>query len=956
MSIIYNQADFLNKSLPTTDTGYEHMTALYLNISDYVNSNIDDVNNINKNMLKSLDETASIYKNANRSLGAITNSMADVFITGGGSRDSMNIFNKDIDIFSNGVIMDYDTMQIRLDRSPAVKYAAKKIEINTRNGTLGNTIDPKKAHFDINNIVSMLSRLEIESYESELDIDINIDTGNNQIFNNIKFNLFNFGTRLPVIGYISISEDGCNYKKVEISTSNSMSMDINDFDFDNGLINIHIKETAGRYLRLNLIQKLPYNTGATKRKRYAIGINALEVGFYSAVESGDIVIGPLKSKDEIFKVAAYSDMLRYDPVSSNIELNLSIDKETWIPFQNSSVFNPDSELSKIINFNNIDSSSLFTDEIVTEIYLKISMKSSDVSHTAPSYRNISRQIINASSSIKTFQIESVISEDYLELFRFTDIKYGTRFSLPNSSLNLNPSVSENISSVEVDGITMIQGLGVESDRIYDLEKDKFPGVPNSQSVIQFKYDKLHVVRNDSIENMPSADYDPFEIEMYAFSSVLREPTIIETINKEYEESNTLPVIPFKKNSGLYTLTYGDKTISISYNQGFFLDNREALYAVGDDIEEVIVRDELGRRIKKIQPFTIDEQNYISILDALEADMPTLVNINNSNQEEITWNSMYPLESLKENEYAIEFGKIVFSDYFKGKISYAKIMVSEIATEIDNSIDGIKLLSSSSKQIKTKYQLLDYDLEKTIKLKHTNLLEQSVEFDLSKSSINAFLKEVEFINGQEEFELTVSNIQVATIMKSDSGEDIILLHPDYIDSGPVDIRECNPLFERRVYSQDELIDMGDYFIEKNKEYNWGTNKKTMNSIVLPVDSAVSTSGEIEIKYNITPEKRSSAGFYSIDYINGVMHTASKIDGRTYISYKYSSVYAKYTSMSRINKRDYQVNGNNLILNMNNENITRYLLISSHTSKPTIEYLETPVLLDFNLNIVDARNSI
>jgi len=951
MSIIYNQADFLNKNLPTTDMGYRYLNLLYINISNYVNSNIEDVNNINNDMLKALDETALLYKNTIRTVGSVTNSIADVFVTGGGSRDSINIFDKDVKVVNNGVVIDYDTMQVYLDRKQSIAYSLNKISINTRSGALGNTIDEKRTYFNINNIVSLISRLEIESYESELDIDIDIDMGSDSVFNNIKFNLYDFGTRLPVIGYISISKDGCEYEKLNISTSNSVSMDINDFDFENGAINIHVKESSARYIRLNFIQKMSYNTGKTRRRRYAIGLNGLEVGFYSAVDSGDITIGPMRSKDEIFKVAAYSNMLGYDINTENINLSLSTDQVTWIPFQNSSVFNPDSELSKIINFNNIDTSSLFTEEKVTVIYLKISMLSSDVSHLSSSSRRISRQIINASSASRTFPIESVTSKDYIELFNYTDVKYGTRFSIPYALANLNPSMTRNISYVERNGITMIQGIGIESDDIYNLEKATFEGASENQSIIQFKYDKIHVVRNDIIENIPTDGYDPFAIKLCGFSSIINEPTSIETTDREFKEENYMPVIPYKNNNGLYVLRYGNRSISITYDHGFFLDNRETLYAIRDDIDSILVEDELGQKIAEIDTFIIGDVKYISILDALEEDMPDLNVTGSGNNNSLVFNKRYPLEELGNNEYAIEFGKLVFSDYLKGVISYSKVFISEIETELDNSIGNTRLISKTSKQIKTKYQLLNYDLKNTIKLKHTNILEQSAYFDITKSSINAFIKEVQFIDGNKEFEIVKSFIQTGNRNKN-----TIPLHPDYIDDSSIELRACSTVFQRRVYNRDELIDVGDYFIDKITEMAWNSTTMTTNSIKLPEGILTSNSNDTEVGYNIIPEKKSSSGFYSIDYTRGILHTASKIDGRTYIGYQYSSVYAKYPSLIKVDKEDYSIAGSSLTINIDDENISKYLLISSHQNEQQVDYMETPLLLDFNLNIIDASNSI
>ena len=940
MSIVYNKADFLNKILPTEFMSSGYMDGMFINISNYVNSNISDVNNINNNMLLSLDESASLYKDTMRALGPITNSIADIFITGGGSRDSIDIFNKDLQIQENGVVIDYDTMQVYLDRELKINHALRDISMRTRNGSLGNTVEPKKKFFDINNIVSLNSRLEIESYESELDIDISIDLGSKNAFNNIKFKLANFGVRSPTVGSISISEDGCSFTDTRIYTSNSFSMDINDFDFQDGEINIHIEENSARYLKINLVQKIPYNTGVTKRKRYAIGINKLEVAFYSAIESGDVVLGPIKTSEEIFKIAAYSSMSRYDTSNPNVSLSVSTDQITWIPFQNSAVFDPESELSKIVNFNNIDSSSVFTDEAVTKFYMKIEMSSIDASYVSPETRSISRQIINASSSSRTFPIANIGNSDYINLFKYTEIRHGDIISIPASGGDRYSIPSKTISWIENKGISLIQGIDVESESIYDLHKTIYDN-GNRSSVVQFNYDKIHVTRNDLIENIPTDDFDPFAIELYGISSVLRDEIPIETNNEVFQKEGMFPVIPFKANAGLFVLRYGNKSINIPINIRYLGDIRETLFAVPDDVESVLVEDEIGDRIGTAIPFMIDDIKYISLLDAIGLDMPEVSN-------GLRFNTKYPLMDLKEDEYTILFGKILFGKYYKGNFQIARILSSIIPTRLDKKINDIRLVSDSSKQIKTEYQLRDYDLRKIVKLKDTNILEQSVTFDLTKSAINAFLHEVEYIDGQSEFILAEQYIQSNNINLNK-----IILLDEYLDDGLLAFKSCDKVFQRRVYAYSELIDMGDYFVTVEEDQNSHVLK---NVILLPEGIYTSSSVDTEIKYNIRPLKKSVSGFYSIDYIRGILYTVSNIDGKTYIAYKYSSVFAKYPSLKTIPDSDYTLSANSITINTEDEKVSKYMLVSSEIESGQIDYTETPILLDFNLNIIDASNSI
>ncbi|RLA68385.1 MAG: hypothetical protein DRQ78_00745 [Epsilonproteobacteria bacterium] len=940
MSIIYNQADFLNKNLPTTFMSSYYMDLFFSNVSTYVNNNVSDVNDINNNMLISLDETASLYKDTMRTLSSITNSIADIFITGGGSRDSIDIFNKILNTVSDGVVIDYDTMQLYLERTQLINYSLKNITLNTKNGTLGNTVEEKKKYFDINNIVSIDSRLEIESYESELDVDINIDLGMKSAFNNVRFKLANYGVRLPSVGSISISEDGCTYNDIKIYTSNEFSMDINDFDFKNGEINIHIEENSARYIRINLIQKMPYNTGVSKRKRYAIGMNKLEIAFYSAVESGSISIGPIKTSDEIFKIAAYGSMSRYDTSEPNVNLSVSTDLETWIPFQNSAVYDPESELSKIVNFNNIDSSSVFTDDIVTKFYLKIEMTSVDASYISPASRQVSRQVINANTSNRSFPISSVDGSDYLNLFKYTEVRYGDRILVPAAGGSLYTVPVENISSIEDSGISLTQGIDVESSKIYDLQKNIYDN-KDRHSVIQFKYDKVHVTRNDIIENIPSDDFDPFAIELYGISSVINIPMNIETINEKYSKKGIIPVIPFIENAGVYTLRYNNKSIRIKYNSKFFYDVRETLYAVPTDVESVLVEDELGKRIATISPFLIGEINYISILDALGLDMPLESN-------GVKLNTRYPIEELAKDEYTIVFGELIFGSYHKSVFPVVRVLESEIVTRLDNKIDGVKLVSDSSKQIKESYEMSNSDLETVIKLKHTNILEQSVSFDMTRAAINAFINEVNFIDGQSEFVLSEVYIQTDNINLNK-----MYLLDEYLEDGSLEFRSCDKVFQRRVYAEIELVDMGDYLVTKEED---PVTHIIKNVVKLPEGIYTSSSNDTEIKYNVKPLKKSVSGFYSIDYNRGILYTTSSIDGKTSISYKYSSVYAKYPSMEKIPDNKYTVSSSNLTIDTEDEKTSKYLLVSSSIEQQDTDFVETPILLDFKLNTVDASNSI
>lgn len=931
MSILDTPQDFLNKDIPTVIVNQQSMVDLTSNISNYVNQNIDDVNNISQKMLLALDSTAACIRTTNKGLRPITSLLSDVFVTGGGSKDSIDIFASDVMSKNTGVVIDRDTFQVRLERRPIIIHSPVDIKIDTVNGRLGNTVEDKKRFFDINNIISISSQLEIESFDSELEVSVLIDLGSEKALNNISFHLANFGVRSPTVDSVSISSDGCSYIPVLISTSNSTSLEIEDFNFPDGDITIHIAESYTRFIRINFIQKFPYSTGSDLEKRYAIGINNLKVSFNSSLESGSIIIGPIKNQDEILKLAINSAMTRYTIDDPNIRLSISTNEATWIPVQNSAIFDPDSSLSKIINFNTVDNNSHETDEIVVEFYVKIEMDSIDVSYIYPGARYINRDTVMVSRSSNSAILTESSNEDYFNLFSESGIRFGSRATLSTLSdpLLLN---SNTISTMSVDGISLIGGLGISGERILDVTKHM--PVSNDPIVASFKYDKVHVTRNDLIDNMPTMAFDPFDISLFGLSMVTDSEVHIDTTGMSHSNADYIPVIPVSLSAGMYTLRYGTSAHTIDLSAGMFFSNTETIYAVPDNIDLVSVEDEIGEHVGNIESIQIGDNKFISLLGLFTDGMPEKYGLSHS--------VLYPLVNLGTNEYAISEGKMIFGKYYKGKFPLPRAVIVNIPTSVDNVIGNIRIISDTSKQIKSEYSLLTDDLKKTIKLRHTNILDQSVTFDLSRASINALLREVRFVDGQSEFIISTEHIDVGN-----RNVNSIALDSGFIDDGALSFKTCNSLFTTRVYSTNELIYQGEYFID---------DSVVPNVIHLPEGVYTGAANDTELRYNIEPTRQSISGLYSIDYTRGILHTVTPIDGHTGIRYQYSNVYAKYMGMTIVANEEYTRTGNNIAIKANNDIPSPYLAISSGKTGSSLEYRESPILYDFQLNIIDASNSI
>ncbi len=77
---------------------------------------------------------------------------------------------------------------------------------------------------------------------------------------------------------------------------------------------------------------------------YSIEINKIEIGMSECVDSGNVVIGPIKSESEIIKIGTFFEH------GANIKSFASTDAVDWIEISN---INTLSDMKSILNINNI---------------------------------------------------------------------------------------------------------------------------------------------------------------------------------------------------------------------------------------------------------------------------------------------------------------------------------------------------------------------------------------------------------------------------------------------------------------------------------------------------------------------------------------------------------------------------------------------------------------------------
>jgi hypothetical protein len=235
-------------------------------------------------------------------------------------------------------------------------------------------------------------------------------------------------------------------------------------------------------------------------------------------------------------------------------------------------------------------------------------------------------------------------------------------------------------------------------------------------------------------------------------------------------------------------------------------------------------------------------------------------------------------------------------------------------------------------------MIGNDLKNIIKLNHTNIVSGTVKFDIRKASVNSFIKEVDFINGYDEFSIASIYRQINNYNKN-----VIELQDGFIDDDTIQILGCSEYFKSRVYSEDELIAKGDWLI---------SYENTVPEIILPEGVFTSDIVDTELVYNIQGAKVSISGLYSVDYIKGILHTVAPIDERIEISYRYSSIFAEYEALEKVSPQKITVSQGLAIVEDESEESSEYLAIIKNNISKDIDYKVSPVIDDLKVNFITS----
>jgi len=221
---------------------------------------------------------------------------------------------------------------------------------------------------------------------SPLVLDLTFVLDEAAIVNHININPINFGTATPIkIVKIEISTDGSDYSSIKDEVP------IRDFSSEEEKEEFDLSPATSKfsgqgfysflprrvqYVHIVMEQHDPYTieTNNGLRLRYAIGIRDINILGRKFLLEGSLISNSFDASDTIRKVSLWASE---NPIeeSALADLNHSIsynDGASWLALQPQQ--RTGTEVSEILNFNNIADDSIATEEDVTSLRHKISMK------------------------------------------------------------------------------------------------------------------------------------------------------------------------------------------------------------------------------------------------------------------------------------------------------------------------------------------------------------------------------------------------------------------------------------------------------------------------------------------------------------------------------------------------------------------------------------------------------
>ena len=851
---------------------------LFRNINTRAADITSSINTANNNMTESVANFAEGVADIRNKMTGLSNMYLTVSALSGDSSYLIGSSSMPIKEINN-ILINNGSIRLITDNvinSPIVNV------ISNSNGSSGNSSDYSNTrNSDVNTVISDVP-FEVERIDGAAALNLSIELRETSLINCISYSSVDFGINHPEVSTVEISTDGRSYQRV------SFSIEQNGDDFD-----VLIQDSSAMFVRIGFIQNNPYiaKNGST---RYGIGLHSLSVGLATSVKEGYVIFGPISIPQEIMKASINSNINNDGYSFNNTSFELSYDGVSWIPV---SIPFSNSDKPKHLDFNNISENSINTRDPVKTLFVKVSMNGS-----AANKKNLSDAIDRHTQTMMNVN-------PYIN----TTFDLGDKY-IVGKNLSYPYGVRSSISSYYDNNETLDTSVLIKNHEGYITKSLKNKGLISNATISSFLY-RCSIHKGEMNLLLTSEQFDTGTIKAYKVSNPIIRPMRIS------ESSNV--VLPFKEPAGIYTLTDGSISRHIDLRSGFFSSCYQWIYEPHD--KPVALVNQLGVKLHEFKGNEI-----INLLDYFTYDEPLS---NKDTPHKVKFNKNYPAEPLGNDFFTILDNKL-YSTSLNAIVDSYMFVKEEIQTIVKSNVNSISIYTNEAQFAKTREKLSSFDGMKSAKLNKCGLLKGSVSFINKWSSLISFIKEVEFINGIDEFN-TGSRVEVS-IPKSSNRFSLGRLIDHFSD---IDFVGFTDVFKSKVFTSDELLFSGDYMLED-------IGNETF--VVLP--NGIKTHDLIDTRIIFDSNISNAAnGYYSIDYENGVIYSQSFISGETEVEYTYSNVYLSGQMIEVLPKKDYTVNGRQIQVK-NIQDKTTYCVLSHRSDSSDISILKSPLIKNLTLSMV------
>ena len=926
---------YLEKRLPMgDDVGKEDIENCMSTIQVYINDSVDSLNSTSDIMFQSLDVAQTQVEEVVLKLTNVASKLHDIYSITGNTQDSGDVYSGSVQTKMAGCEVDRGTRTIQLSQSSKDHRIVESIKASSNGGQPGNQTGQNVTYDNVNNLIGQLQRFEYEKFNDELLLSLDIQLDDVYPVNLIEFTIHNLGVKLPQIAQIEYQVDGVNWEFADIKLSNRKQIDLEMFEFKNGKVSLHTQTHLAKYVNVKFHQQYPYIVYGSNKTRYAIAIQDMRIMQYSAIESGEVIIGPFEFTDQVLKASVQADVDQQAGDLVAIKVFLSNDAINWYQVENSKIFNPSSAIQKVVDFNTVSSKAIQTTQPVMKIWLKVAMTGQKVSRDLDVANSLLRDVGSIQNEERDIELQS--DSQNIAVFKSLNFKYGG--TVPAASSSTSQQYGDIVNIMD-DEEQYVKGFGIESQdgRVFDVTKNL------SKGNITYSLDKVHVVEKERVYIYPTHDADPSQIVLYKVQRPYRKKVNVQLKVNKYELKDHMIVFPVKNFGGNYTVKTKYGQIQIDLRSRFFTQNLQALYVLPDDVKEVELLDHVGVYMGTFKTVVVNGKNCISLLNmffVVKHSIPGRV-----------LNPYYPISKLEDKEFAIENGKLLMGSFYSGEaqVNCVRMQVMEHETQFGTS-NKPYIISDSQMPIKTDYMIQQDELVKYVKLADSNVLEGQIKIDASMANFNPFVKEVKYIDGKSEF----SSRNVHT-QKHNLALGQINLLSQYA-GGDIKFYGYRRPFQNQVFSTDELVKYGDWFLQETSYSSSGQVLQNAK-ILLPPGVKTDSVLDVDIEYDIMDRSASTTGQYSVDYVNGIIHASSYIDPKVKIQYQCTNIFARYEALEWVPTTAYQKKESSIRINDYQDDIAgTYIVVQKTTSDSSVELIESPIVKECKINVVTERDFV